>query len=150
MCEGHGRRHPRTWHIPGRSSWCPGWIEAMPLLAYCLHGVERPYGSEDASVVSAGFSIFWSFWNTYFANRPLEKLIPEMVLFEAPEWLAPSSNGRRRHPATVAHANRCGWRRAPAMLASPPLPTPRLHSCFSVCSCNGVIFVLFFQMFFHI
>jgi hypothetical protein len=40
--------------------------------------------------------------------------------------LAPPQEGGRQH----------GWRR-------------RLHSCFSVWSCNGVIFILFFRMFFH-
>jgi hypothetical protein len=35
---------------------------------------------------------FLSFSKTYFINGPLEKLIPGVVLFGAPEWLAPYSN----------------------------------------------------------
>nr|BAC84074.1 hypothetical protein [Oryza sativa Japonica Group] len=71
-----------------------------------------------------------------------------MVLFGAPEWLAPSSNGTA--PASLAptschrgvreptwqeegasHAGAAPGRRAPAWLAPPP------HSYFSVWSCNG-------------
>ena len=48
----------------------------------------------------AGFFTFWSFWKTYFASRPLEKLIPKIVLFGAPEWLAPLFN--RTAPASLA------------------------------------------------
>nr|BAD62050.1 hypothetical protein [Oryza sativa Japonica Group] len=87
----------------------------------------------------------WYYWifhilvllKTYFANRPLKKLIPEIVLFRAPEWLAPSSNGTA--PASLApsschrgareptwqeegasHAGAAPGRRAPAWLAPPP------------------------------
>lgn len=35
---------------------------------------------------------FLSFSKTYFINGPLEKLIPGVVLFGAPEWLTPYSN----------------------------------------------------------
>lgn len=74
---------------------------------------------------------FLSFSKTYFINGPLEKLIPGVVLFGAPEWLAPYSNIAALatlapwpcHLGTRASVEGVTWQMgAPATLAPPLIP----------------------------
>ena len=44
----------------------------------------------------------WSFLKTYFTNRPLEKLIPEMIIFRVPKSVTSWSNGTRTGLAYLA------------------------------------------------
>lgn len=79
----------------------------------------------------------WFFLKTYFTNRPLEKLIPEMVIFRVPKSVTSWSNGTRMGLAYLAPSPcHCG---GPALAwkgerANDATPHPQCYLFFPWCA----------------
>ena len=81
----------------------------------------RYCGSPDHSLcLFPGFFTFWSFWKTYFANRPLEKLIQKWSFLGRQSGWRRRPTGRRQTLPTWRGDAEVARGSAPEWLAPPP------------------------------